>query len=182
MDTGTRDVGGRAEQTCDGSTTSLAYYDPSNELVIQCDASSTGLGSTLMQEGKPIANASSPLSTTETFFFSRILLTVCCHSRAHAFARYVAVTMSLGGSRAHQVAGSRGGGPLFEVHHTRSWPTVCCQCGPISSSLSLHGQPQCSGGSADAIRATVVQTLLVELQLPLTQLAVSWLLHICSLV
>ena len=43
----------------------LAYYDPSKELVIQCDASSTGLGSTLMQEGKPLAYASRALSTTE---------------------------------------------------------------------------------------------------------------------
>ena len=43
----------------------LAYYDPSKELVIQCDASSTGLGSTLMQEGKPIAYASRAFSTTE---------------------------------------------------------------------------------------------------------------------
>ena len=32
----------------------LAYCDPSKELVIQCDASSTGLDSTLMQEGKPL--------------------------------------------------------------------------------------------------------------------------------
>ena len=39
----------------------LAYYDPSKELVIQCDASS----STLMQEGKPLAYASRALSTTE---------------------------------------------------------------------------------------------------------------------
>ena len=46
----------------------LAYYDPSKELVIQCDASSTGLGSTLMQEGKPIAYASRVLSTTEVGF------------------------------------------------------------------------------------------------------------------
>ena len=34
-------------------------------LVIQCDASSTGLCSTLMQEGKPLAYASRALSTTE---------------------------------------------------------------------------------------------------------------------
>ena len=43
----------------------LAYYDPSKELVFQCDASSTGLRSTLMQEGKPLAYASRALSTTE---------------------------------------------------------------------------------------------------------------------
>ena len=43
----------------------LAYYDPSKKLFIQCDASRTGLGSTLMQEGKSIAFASSALSTTE---------------------------------------------------------------------------------------------------------------------
>ena len=43
----------------------LAYYDPPKELVIQCGASSTGFGSTLMQEGKPLAYASRALSTTE---------------------------------------------------------------------------------------------------------------------
>ena len=43
----------------------LAYYDPSKKLFIHCDASRTGLGSTLMQEGKSIAFASSALSTTE---------------------------------------------------------------------------------------------------------------------
>ena len=41
----------------------LVYYDPSKELVIQCDAPSTVLGSTLMQEGKPLAYASRVLST-----------------------------------------------------------------------------------------------------------------------
>ena len=43
----------------------LAYYDPSKALVMQCDASSTALGSTLMQEGKPLAYASRALSTTD---------------------------------------------------------------------------------------------------------------------
>ena len=43
----------------------LAYYNPSKELVIQCDASSTGLGSALMQDGKPLAYASRALSDTE---------------------------------------------------------------------------------------------------------------------
>ena len=43
----------------------LAYYDPAKKLTIQCDASSTGLGAALMQEGKPLAYASRALSDTE---------------------------------------------------------------------------------------------------------------------
>ena len=43
----------------------LAYYDPKKELVIQCDASSTGLGAVLLQEGKPLGYASRALSATE---------------------------------------------------------------------------------------------------------------------
>ena len=30
----------------------LGYYDPTSELEIQCDASQTGLGATIMQEGR----------------------------------------------------------------------------------------------------------------------------------
>ena len=43
----------------------LAYYDPAKKLTIQCDASSTGLGAALVQEGKPLAYASRALSDTE---------------------------------------------------------------------------------------------------------------------
>ena len=63
MDAGTRDDDRRGEETRDVSSTSSILYDPSNELVIQCDASSTGLGSTLMQ--KPLAYASHALFSTE---------------------------------------------------------------------------------------------------------------------
>ena len=44
----------------------LGYYDPTSELEIQCDASQTGLGATIMQEGRPIAYASRSLTDTET--------------------------------------------------------------------------------------------------------------------
>ena len=44
----------------------LAYFSPTKELSIQCDASGQGQGAALMQEGRPLAYASSTLSDTET--------------------------------------------------------------------------------------------------------------------
>ncbi|XP_063962569.1 uncharacterized protein K02A2.6-like [Lytechinus pictus] len=44
----------------------LQYYDPSKELTLQADASDTGLGAALMQEGRPVAFASRALTDTET--------------------------------------------------------------------------------------------------------------------
>ena len=44
----------------------LAYFDPSKELSIQCDASAQGLGAALLQEGRPLAYGSRALSNTET--------------------------------------------------------------------------------------------------------------------
>ena len=44
----------------------LAYYSPDKELVIQCDASSLGLGVVLMREGRPLAYASRALTDPET--------------------------------------------------------------------------------------------------------------------
>lgn len=44
----------------------LAYFDPTKELSIQCDASGQGLGAALLQEGRPLAYASRALSDTET--------------------------------------------------------------------------------------------------------------------
>ena len=44
----------------------LAYFDPSKQLDIQCDASKSGLGAALLQDGRPIAYASRALTDTET--------------------------------------------------------------------------------------------------------------------
>ena len=44
----------------------LAYFDPTKELSIQCDASGQGLGAALLQEGRSLAYASRALSDAET--------------------------------------------------------------------------------------------------------------------
>ena len=43
----------------------LKYYDASEEVTLQCDASERGLGATLTQKGQPVAFASRTLSTTK---------------------------------------------------------------------------------------------------------------------
>lgn len=43
----------------------LKYYDVSDEVTIQCDSSSSGLGCTLLQNGQPVAFASRSLSPSE---------------------------------------------------------------------------------------------------------------------
>ena len=46
--------------------TTLSYFDPAKETVIQVDASLKGIGAVLLQDGKPIAYASKSLSDAET--------------------------------------------------------------------------------------------------------------------
>ena len=44
----------------------LRFYDPAKEITVQCDASKTGLGVALLQDGQPLAFASRTLTDTET--------------------------------------------------------------------------------------------------------------------
>ena len=43
----------------------LKYFDPSKEVTLQCDASESGLGAVILQEGQPIAFSSRALTSTE---------------------------------------------------------------------------------------------------------------------
>lgn len=43
----------------------LSYFDPTKDTVLQCDASQTGLGACLLQEGHPVCYASRALTQTE---------------------------------------------------------------------------------------------------------------------
>ena len=44
----------------------LKYYNPREELTVQCDASNKGLGAALIQKGQPVAFASRDLTDPET--------------------------------------------------------------------------------------------------------------------
>ncbi|RXN17139.1 Transposon Ty3-G Gag-Pol poly [Labeo rohita] len=43
----------------------LKYYNPEDDLVLQCDSSETGLGAALLQAGQPVAYSSRALTATE---------------------------------------------------------------------------------------------------------------------
>ena len=44
----------------------LSNFDPNQSLILQCDATETGLGAAILQEGRPVAFASRVLADTET--------------------------------------------------------------------------------------------------------------------
>ena len=46
----------------------LKFYDVTKEVTIECDASLTGLGVSLLQEGQPVAFAPRALTTTEVLY------------------------------------------------------------------------------------------------------------------
>ena len=50
---------------------SLAYYEVNKPVVVQCDASTLGLGATFMQDGRPVAYASRSLTKCEQNYAPR---------------------------------------------------------------------------------------------------------------
>ena len=67
----------------------LAYYSPDKEHVIQCDASSSGLGAVILQEGRPLPYASRALTDPETRYTTiekEMLAIVFALEKWHQFA------------------------------------------------------------------------------------------------
>jgi len=50
------------------NTSVLRYYSLHDEVTIQCDASQTGLGAALLQNGQPVAYSSWALTSAETHY------------------------------------------------------------------------------------------------------------------
>ena len=74
----------------------LEYYNPTDDLTIQCDASGKGLGAALLQNGRPIAYFSRALTDTETRYASierEMLAVVSALERFHqyTFGRFTQV-------------------------------------------------------------------------------------------
>ena len=74
----------------------LSNYDPSKERTIQCDASQSGLGAALLQNGRPIEYASRALTETETRYaqIEKEMLAIVFslqHFNQYAFGRHVNV-------------------------------------------------------------------------------------------
>ena len=53
------------------NTPVLRYYNLEEEVTLQCDASQSGLGAALMQNGQPVAYASRALTSAETRYAQR---------------------------------------------------------------------------------------------------------------
>ena len=53
------------------NTPVLRHYNLEEEVTLQCDASQSGLGAALMQNGQPVAYASKALTPAETRYAER---------------------------------------------------------------------------------------------------------------
>ena len=74
----------------------LALFDVNKEVQVQCDASSTGLGAVLLQEGRPIAYASRALTDTEKRYaqIEKEMLSIvfaCKRFHCYIFGKYTSV-------------------------------------------------------------------------------------------
>ena len=68
----------------------LAYFAKSKEMVLRVDASSTGLGSVIMREGKPVAFSSMTLTPSEKMYANierELLATVSGVQKFHTRVR-----------------------------------------------------------------------------------------------
>ena len=71
------------------SSDTLGYYNHDKPLILQCDASTVGLGAALMQDGKPIAYASRSLTSCERNYAPIELECLAVVYGCHRFDQYI---------------------------------------------------------------------------------------------
>ena len=70
------------------TTSGLRLFDPNMKVQIQCDASKTGIGACLLQEGQPVAYYSKALTQTEMNWFpieKECLAVVCAAEKCQHY-------------------------------------------------------------------------------------------------
>ena len=67
----------------------LTYYDVNKPVVIQCDASSVGMGATLLQDGKPVISVSRFLTKAEKNHVALELECLAIVFACHKFDQYI---------------------------------------------------------------------------------------------
>ncbi len=58
----------------------MRYYNLKEDVTLQCDASQSGLGAALLQNGQPVAYASRALTDTETLSMLKLRWRLLCES------------------------------------------------------------------------------------------------------
>ena len=71
----------------------LAFYDVSKPVLIQCDASTEGLGATLLQEGRPVASVSRSLTKAEKNYVALELECLAIVFACSKFDQYIYIYM-----------------------------------------------------------------------------------------
>ena len=74
----------------------LRYFDNNKEVTLQCDASESGLGAVIMQEGQPVAFSSRALTNTEKNYaqIEKELISIvhgCIHFNQYVYGREITV-------------------------------------------------------------------------------------------
>ena len=100
----------------------LRYYDVSKPISVQCDASQSGLGAVLLQEGQPVCYASRALTDTESRY-------------AQIEKKTLAITWSC--DKFDQYLYGRDVVNIPQVTESTSHRSVCNECGWPSKSTTL---------------------------------------------
>ena len=107
------------------STPVLTFYDVKKPVIISCDASQSGLGALLLQDGKPVAYASRALSSAETRYAQiekELLAVVFAFTKFHQYVYSKDVIVESDHKPLEAILKN-----LWLQHH-QDYRECCCNC------------------------------------------------------